>query len=499
MKKSYISLLLLMLLPMLASCSKDEIIFDHELPQFPTRDGYQLLEVIMPQGTAPTDQLYIVGDFNGGLESALADEKWQLEKAPGNDIKWGIYINPADCTEGKSLADGYYFYSKEQREERTLFNEETVHYDTPNVGERLNVTVNRWAAYFDKPVDPSEIVHDGYVIYVVDNSGYESLAMYAWGDAEAFGGWPGMTPTGGVTKDGVNYTYFDTGEANKGLNLNLIFNNNGNGSQLGDFNVTLDKDYYLELTPDGVSEYDPSGNVTHDGYAIFVLDNSGWDELCLYTWGDVNDLHGGWPGMAVTGTQTINGLLFKYFDMGEANIGKTQHVILNNNNNGKQIDDVVVYALDRDVYVELTASGAKEIDPATYTPGDTPAEPEEPVEPDTPAGPETTCHVYVQDLTGWDTLYIYAWGDKEAFGKWKGALPDSTETVDGVSYKVWTVTGNGETENLIFHNGDGTQYDAATITLDGDWWFTANADGAVKIEKAPRRHKAAGKKLNRRK
>ena len=81
--------------------------------------------------------------------------------------------------------------------------------------------------------------------------------MYAWGDAEAFGGWPGITPTGKVEIDGVSYKYFDTGAANGGLNLNLIFNNNGGGSQLPDFNVTLNQDFYLELTPDAVNEFRP--------------------------------------------------------------------------------------------------------------------------------------------------------------------------------------------------------------------------------------------------
>lgn len=28
--------------------------------------------------------------------------------------------------------------------------------------------------------------------------------------------------------------------------------------------------------------------MTHDGYAVFVMDNTGWDVLSLYAWG--NDL-----------------------------------------------------------------------------------------------------------------------------------------------------------------------------------------------------------------
>ena len=122
-------------------------------------------------------------------------------------------------------------------------------------------------------------------------------------------------------------------------------------------------------------EYEPSEVVEHDGYTVFVHNMSGWDELYLYMWGDVNDLNGGWPGMAPTGTQKINGVEYVYFDLGAANCdqGLTEHVILNNGN-GKQVDDVVVFALDRDVYVKLTSNSASEIDPADYVPGDEEAE-----------------------------------------------------------------------------------------------------------------------------
>lgn len=469
------SILFLMLLPLLAGCTQDEIIFDSELPRFELRPGYQLLEVIVPQGTMASDKIYIVGEFNGGMD-AVGNPRWQLEKASDTDVKWGIYLNPADFVNGKTLADGYTFYSAEQGEERSLENTPVVHKDTPALGGRLNVIVYRWADYFNKPANPDEIVHDGYVIYVVDNTEYDELAMYAWGDAEAFGGWPGMTPTGKVEIDGVTYKYFDTGAANEGLNLNLIFNNNNGGKQLPDYNVTLNQDFYLELTPDAVTEFDPSAVVSHDGYTVFVVNNSGWDELYLYMWGTVNDLNGAWPGMAPTGTQVINGVTYTYFDLGAANCdaGLEEHVILNNGN-GKQIDDVVVFNLDRDVYVELTSSKAVEIDPATYVPSGN-------VEPEPEPTPTAEYKIYVQNLTGWSDFHIYAWGDKEIFGGWPGAVSTETKVIAGNTYLVFTVEGSGETENLIFNDNNGQQYDAATITIDKDYYIVANPDGATIID-----------------
>ena len=476
MKKINIfGLLFLMLLPILAGCKKDEIIFDSELPRFELRPGYQLLEVIVPQGTMASDKIYIIGEFNGGME-AVGNPMWQLEKASDTDVKWGIYLNPSDFISGKTLKDGYTFYSVEQGEERSLENTPVMHTEAPKVGERLNVLVYRWADYFNKPANPDEIVHDGYVIYVVDNSGYEELALYAWGDAEPFGGWPGMRPTGKVEIDGVTYKYFDTGAANEGLNLNLIFNNNGEGKQLSDYNVTLNQDFYLELTPESVNEFDPSAVVSHDGYAVFVVNNSGWDELYLYMWGTVNDLNGGWPGMAPTGTQVINGVTYIYFDLGAANCdaGLEEHVILNNGN-GKQIDDVVVFGLDRDVYVELSSNRAVEIDPSTYVPGGT-------VEPDPEPEPAKEYKIYVENLTGWNDFYVYAWGDKEIFGGWPGASSTETKTIGGKTYLVFTVEGSGETENLIFNDNNSLQYDAMSITLDKDYYIIANPEGAELTE-----------------
>lgn len=478
MKKLNIySLFILLLLPLLGACSKDEIIFDSELPSFETRAGYQLIEAIVPQETSANDKIYIIGEFNGGMD-AVGDPRWQLEKAPSTDVKWGVYLNPADFVAGKTLADGYTFYNVEQGAERGLNDVDVLHTEAPAIGGRENVLIYFWADYFNKPQAPDEVQHDGYTIYVVDHTGYDELAVYAWGDGEIFGGWPGITPTGKVEIDGVTYKYFDTGAANEGLNVNLIFNNNGNGEQLGDYNVTLDQDYYLELTPDGAVPFDPNAVVSHDGYTVYVYDATGWDELYLYMWGSVNDLNGAWPGMAPTGKQTINGVTYTYFDLGADNCdaGLEEHVILNNGN-GKQIDDVVVFGLDRDVYVELTASGAKEIDPSTFTPSGT-VEPEPDPEPE-PEPDGTKYSLFVENNTGWDALYLYAYGDAgEVFGKWPGKAADETVTVAGVKYEVFYVYGNGESENFIFNNNSGTQLPDINLTLDKDYTIVIDSQNA---------------------
>lgn len=366
MRKNLLHNLLWLLMPlwaMLGSCNEEEIVFEHEMPQFEVRADAILLEVIMPQGTAADETIFIAGAFNGGEEAAADDLRWQLEKATGSDVKWGIYLNPSDFVSGKTLADGFYFVSKKQGAERNIRNEEVLHRLTVGVGTRTNVTVDRWKAFFDVPEEPGEIEHDGYVVYVIDNTGWDALALYSWGDAEIFGGWPGIQPTGTATIKGITYKYFDTGKTNEGQSCNLIFNNNNGGSQLADYSFTLNRDLYLEITADGWNEFDPSSIVEHDGYAIFIEDQSGWDELTLYAWGDnLPELFGGWPGMMPTGTVVIKGITYKYFDTGEANKGLVYNLIPNNNNGGKQFDLASV-TLERDYYFRITDTAGIEVDP----------------------------------------------------------------------------------------------------------------------------------------
>ena len=479
MKKIYsYMLLLLMMLPLMAtlqSCDEEEIVFESDLPRFELRDDRILVEVLVPSNTPIGDEMYIVGAINGGDANAVkGNPLWQLEKAADYDYKYGIYLDPTTFAEGTSLADGYYFYSATQREERTLKGDSVMHYDNAGVGSRININAERWASYF---ASGEEITHDGYVIYVIDNSGYDALALYAWGDAEIFGAWPGIVPTGTEVVDGTEYKYFDTGEANAGLGVSLIFNNNNGGSQLTDFAVTLDRDYYLELTPDGVVEIDQSATIEHDGYAIFFEDLTGWDTLNLYVWGDgVNDLFGAWPGMAPTGEVTINGVNYKYFDTGEANAGVFVNVIMNN---GDVQFDLAGITLDRDYYYSITATGGVEIeDPNSYTGGGA-VEPEPEPEPK-PEPSEYT--IYAENLTGWETLYMYSWGDvADLFGTWPGMEPTGTTEIDGVTYTYWEIEGSGESQNLIFNNGS-EQLKDFNVTLNRDYYLTLTTDGVTEKE-----------------
>lgn len=355
------AMLILPLLGLMSSCSSDDdIVFDHEKAAFELKADKILLEVIPPSTTAADEDVYIVGAFNGqDDESVIGNEQWKLTPSEVISQKRGIYLDPATFVQGKTLADGYHFVSSKQRNEVTALGKEVNRTENYAVGTRSNIYITNWAAYFDEA--PTEPTHDGFVVYVDNQTTWgNALALYMWGDAELAGGWPGMQPTGTQVIDGVTYTYFDLGEDNSGLTENLIFNNNGGGIQLPDFNFTITRDLYLRITDTGVEEI--TNEPKHDGYAVFVDNQTSWgDGITLYMWGSVNDLNGGWPGMTPTGTQVINGVTYTYFDMGVANEGLEEHLIFSNS--GASQFDGPVYTIDHNLYLRVTDSGATEIDP----------------------------------------------------------------------------------------------------------------------------------------
>ena len=465
MNKRLYSLLLavLTLTGLMTGCkSSDDIVFDHERQQFETRADRILLEFIAPFGTTPNEEIYILGAFNGE-EEAIGKEEYKLMAAPTSTAKWGIYLDPSTFVSGKSLADGFYFYSVSQGKELDLNGELAHHTDNPGVGTFTNIWGQHWESYYWEGGESPEPEHDGFCVYVDDQTGWDALTLYMWGDVNDLnGGWPGMEVTGTWKHDGVTWKYFDFGEENAGLNENLIFNNAGGGSQLKDFNFTIDRNIYLRITADGVEEISPEPAVKHDGYAVFVYDETGWEALNLYMWGDENNLNGEWPGMEVTGEQTVNGVTYKYFDMGEGNTGLGENLIFSNAGSSQLAD--FAYTIDHDVYLHITTSGVTEIDPATFQPGDTPGPDPE---------PEPTVEkviIAVKNSVGYADPHLYVYGDGEACGGWPGAAP--VKTTDN-GWCLFELPANGN-YNLILNDNGSPQVDGPAVSTAGSHFFDVN-------------------------
>ena len=467
MNKRLYSLLLavLTLTGLMTGCkSNDDIVFDHERQQFETRADRILLEFIAPFGTTPNEEIYILGAFNGE-EEAIGKEEYKLMAAPTSTAKWGIYLDPSTFVSGKSLADGFYFYSVSQGKELDLNGELAHHTDNPGVGTFTNIWGQHWESYYWEGGESPEPEHDGFCVYVDDQTGWDALTLYMWGDVNDLnGGWPGMEVTGTWKHDGVTWKYFDFGEENAGLIENLIFNNAGGGSQLKDFNFTIDRNIYLRITVDGVEEISPEPAVKHDGYAVFVYDETGWEALNLYMWGDENNLNGEWPGMEVTGEQTVNGVTYKYFDMGEGNTGLGENLIFSNAGSSQLAD--FAYTIDHDVYLHITTSGVTEIDPATFQPGDTPGpEPE----------PEPTVEkviIAVKNSVGYADPHLYVYGDGEACGGWPGAAP--VKTTDN-GWCLFELPANGN-YNLILNDKGSPQVNGPEVFTNGSFFFDVTTE-----------------------
>lgn len=64
-------------------------------------------------------------------------------------------------------------------------------------------------------------------------------------------------------------------------------------------------------------------------------------------------------------------------------------------------------------------------------------------------------YIYVYDRTGWPTTALYAWGTSELYGRWPGALPVDTITIDNVVCKKFAFNGqDGRDYSLIFNNNN---------------------------------------------
>lgn len=481
-----------------ASClNREELSFRHEEQAFQTQADKILVEVIMPQASTSTDEIYIVGEFNGG-EAAIGNPAYLMVQSQTITSKWGVYVDPAQYVGGKTLADGFTFYSVQQGYERSSKNEPVVHKLTIGPGEWANVYADKWEKYF-QPVNPDEgkvelpdLEGFGLFVDVSDSPIYSAaLALYAWGDAEAFGSWPGMEPTGTWQYEGTTFVYFDLGADATDLTLNFILNNNNGGSQLENFDIlkgqVVNHHFFFKATDESIEtvnvDLDGGGPVypEMDGFGLFVdaADSPIYSAaMALYAWGDA-EAFGSWPGMEPTGTWEYDGVTYTYFDLGADATGLTLNFIINNNNGGSQLENFDILkgqVVDHNFVFKVTDDGIV----AVNLDGDTPTPPAPPA----PVydGPK----IYIQDNTTWGgNLFAHYWIDG-ANTEWPGQQFEETETVEGVEFKVISTLDKmkGKKIGIIFHSDvdDETNRVQTEITLDTDRYYVLTNDGLTEVE-----------------
>ena len=94
-------------------------------------------------------------------------------------------------------------------------------------------------------------------IYIDDRTGYDAIGVYAYGDKEIWGAWPGQAPINEETIDGTTYKVFGHNEASG--SYNLIVNNWNRSLQLPDYPIEGGRDYYFMATPEKLTEIVPTG------------------------------------------------------------------------------------------------------------------------------------------------------------------------------------------------------------------------------------------------
>ncbi|MDO4320318.1 MAG: hypothetical protein Q4C34_07055 [Bacteroidales bacterium] len=166
-----------------------------------------------------------------------------------------------------------------------------------------------------------EVPVTAHKIYVDNQTTWAATGLYAWGDSELFGAWPGQAPVDETVIDGVTYQIFGL-DAESG-NYHLIFNNWNNNKQLPDFDIKADRDYWFRIDDETVKEIPAAGladitvngsSLTFDGTTVHAPADSTIEVLnmqgmrVLATRGDSLSLDGLASGLYIVsanGTQAI--------------------------------------------------------------------------------------------------------------------------------------------------------------------------------------------------
>ena len=192
-------------------------------------------------------------------------------------------------------------------------------------------------------------------------------------------------------------------------------------------------------------------------FNLYINNLTGWEEVALYAWADGrNDILGAWPGIQAESTIEKDGNTYLVFTIEESVL--PAKFIFNNNNKGQQTADFLVSEA-RDMYLTATATAL--------------------VEEGTPV-PTYSNFLYIEDQTGWDALFVYAYdnnGRTTILGGWPGKAADKEETIDDVTYKAYGIPADFAPAFIILNNNAGTQLTDYSIEETRDYYLVATTLG----------------------
>ncbi len=233
--------------------------------------------------------------------------------------------------------------------------------------------------------------------YFYNTEGWETVYAYTWG-ATALGEWPGKEMT--LEEDGWYKIVLPAGA---GEELNIIFNNGGNGKQTSDMKITDMK--YRFFLHNGIA-YQKYGTkkealaaiASGDDVSFTTVyfynenaDDEAWQNVALYVYGgengEYNNLIGGWPGKSMDREEGTN--WYSTTVPSAAIETHTLTYIFNNNGGGVQLADNKDITREKSYFTSSSTDSfaSKEevmeyLGISTEEPGDDPQEPiDEPEEP----------------------------------------------------------------------------------------------------------------------
>ncbi len=328
--------------------------------------------------------------------------------------------------------------------------------------------------------------------YFYDAEGWGQVSVYTWG-ATSFGDWPGKALTKG--EDGW---YSVTLPAGPSEDLNIIFNNCGNGRQTNDMKVNDMKYRYFLHNGLAYQKYaskkealDAIGaaqevEFTNVYFYNEKADEDSWQNVYLYVYGgpngEYNNLVGGWPGSFMTREEGTNWYVVKVPTQ-ELSTGTLTYIF--NNGNGTQLEDNRNITAEKN-YFTTSSTDSFESKEAVYAYlGIGQDEPEPEPEPELKGEFVTkwgkTTFVTEDGITV--TGFVSIDGNKYFFKDNGSMLKNGFADIEGKTYyfdgqghmvtgffKKWTTT--------YFFGEDGAQVKGAMFEAEGDTYY-ADAKGAV--------------------
>jgi len=275
----------------------------------------------------------------------------------------------------------------------------------------LYVNLETGDIYKSKPVT---------VTWIIVAGSWADMYIYAWGDADLFGSWPGRKLTANL--DGS----YSIAVPSEGA-VNLIINNDA-GNQVDLIsNPTENVTLYVDLNTGEVS--------TGPKVVKWKVVNGSWANMYVYSWGTDNNYYGGWPGKIVTPDA------YGWYSTSIAP-GYDQHLIINNNSGNQW--DMPYPTVDAQYEVNLTTG--------TFV----------------QAGEWSITIRWRQPANEWGgQMAIYAWGGDPSFDTF-GGWPGQVVTAGTGGWYSVTVPPGQKVGNVILNNNNGGQQFDVNLNITND-------------------------------